>query len=528
MANRKHTQVYQFQGGFASDLAPQIRTLDFLVKAENVVYEVTGAVRKVGGAARLNSTVITGAPSVLGMFDFWVAGVAGSFTQFFVATTSDSKVYNFGTGGTASDITGAATIGANAIPVFVQARDLLIFWWSDASTPLAWTGTGNVASLGGSPPAARCATFHLNRIWAAGTNANPSRLFYSSSVSAEDWTGTDTGSFDIEPQDGDRIVGLMSYKRKLFIFKGPNKGSIHVLSGTAPTGADAFSRTVLMRGLALQSPNSLVEVGDDVLFMSQYGIHSLVATDRFADFQESLATRFLMGYFRDSLNRNRLNAVWGVNYASKGMVIWTMTPISATVNNQAFGLSYIRRSEEGIKPFVWNRTCQSAAIRINPATNLKELVFGSNNGFILREDLVDRNIETSTAYTMRIQTPQLVLGKQDALGSQRFDQPVTLHRLYLRTRPTGNYNITVALQRDNATPENYTFNQGTAGFLLDVDSLDTGVLGGGNLQVGVADLVGECRSVSLDITQGGLNQDANIYEMALEFTPISESGSGTL
>ena len=528
MANKKHTQVFQFQGGYATDLAPQVRTLDFLVKAENVIYEVTGAVRKVGGAARLNSTVITGTPSVTGMFDFWVAGAGGTFTQYFVAATSDSKVYNFGTGGTASNITGAATIEASAMPIFVQARDLLTIWWDSASTPLRWTGTGNVATLSSGAPSARSAAFHLNRIWAAGTNANPSRLFYSSSVSATDWTGTDTGSFDIDPEDGDRIIGLMSYKRKLFVFKGPNKGSIHVLSGTAPTGADAFSRTLLMRGLALQSHNSMVEVGDDVLFMSQYGIHSLVATDRFADFQESLATRFLMGYFRDSVNRNRLNKVWGVNYASKGMVIWTMTAIGGTANAQAFGLSYIRRSEEGIKPFVWNRTCQSVALRINPTTSNKELVFGSNNGFILREDVSDRNIETSTAYNMRIQTPQLILGMQDAVGSQRFDQPVTLHRLYLRTRPTGTHNITVALQRDDLVPESYTFSQGQAGFILGTSELGSGTLGGGNLQVGIADIVGECRSVSLDITQGGLNEDANIYEIALEFTPISEVGSSTM
>jgi hypothetical protein len=462
------------------------------------------------------------------MFDFWVAGVGGSFSQFFVATTSDSKVYNFGTGGTASDITGAATIGSNAMPIFVQARDLLTLWFDDASTPLQWTGTGNVATLASGAPSARTAAFHLNRIFAAGTNANPSRLFYSSSVSATDWTGSDTGSFDIDPEDGDRIVGLMSYKRKLFVFKGPNKGSIHVLSGTAPTGGDAFSRTLLMRGLALQSHNSMVEVGDDVLFMSQYGIHSLVATDRFADFQESLATRFLMGYFRELLNRNRLNKVWGVNYASKGMVIWTVSAIGTTANAQAFGLSYIRRAEEGIKPFIWNRTCQSAAIRINPTTGNKELIFGSNNGFILREDVADRNIETSTAYTVRLQTPQLILGLQDAMGSQRFDQPVTLHRLYLRTRPTGTHNITVALQRDDQTPESYNFSQGTTGFILGTSRLGTGVLGGGNLQVGIADIVGECRSVSMDITQGGLNEDANIYEIAIEFTPISESSSTVL
>jgi len=282
-----------------------------------------------------------------------------------------------------------------------------------------------------------------------------------------------------------------------------------------------------MRGLALQSPNSLVEVGDDVLFMSQHGIHSLVATDKFADFQESLATRFLMSYFLDLINRTLLNQVWAVNYASKGMVVWTMVKAGDTTNKQVFGLSYIRRAEEGIKPFLWNRACQSAAIRHNPSTGNKELVFGSDNGFVLRQDTPDRNIESSSAYTMQIVTPQLVLGSQDNMGSQRYDQPVTLHRMYLRTKPVGSYDINVTVQRDNEMPESYAFDQGSSSFILGTNVLGDS-LGGGNLQIGVVDLVGECRSVSLGITQGGYNEDANIYELAIEFTPISESGSTAL
>lgn len=511
-------------------MAPQVRTLDFLVRAENVIYEVTGAVRKVGGAARLNATAITGAPSVIGMFDYWRVGVGGTFLQNFIAVTDSAtqKVIDFGTGGTAVNLTAGAT-GATAIPVFMQARDLLTIWWSDASAPQSWNGTdATVSTLAGSPPSARTAVFHINRGWAGGNNANPSRLFYSSSTTITDWTGADTGSIDIDPDDGDRIIGLVSYKKKLFIFKGPNKGSIHVIQGTAPTGPDAFSRTLFMRGLACQSHNSIVEVGDDILFMSQYGIHSLVASQTTADFQESLVTRFLTGYFRDNIARTRFPNVWGINYASKGAVIWTMTQVGSTTNNQVLGVSYIRRAEEGLKPFVWNRACQSAAIRDNPTTRLKELVFGNTTGFVLREDVADRNIETSTAYTMRIQTPQLVIGVQDKAGTSRYDQPVTLRRLYMRTRPVGDFNISVDLTRDTSSPETYTFNQGTSGFILGTSLLGTGTLGGGNLQVGIADLVGECRSVSLDITQGGLNQDANIYEMAIEFEPTGESSAANL
>ena len=519
--------------GFATDLATQVRQFTHYEAAENVMYELSGAVRKCGGDSRINATAITGAPSLTGMFDFWRAGGAATFTQKFVTMTSDSKIYKEDMDGVFDDITGAATITANAIPVFCQARDLLIICDDRNDTPLKWNQTGNVASLAGIPPVARGMIFHHNRPWAWGVNANPSRLYYGSSTDAEDWSGADTGSIDIDPEDGDRIIGTTSYKKRLVIFKGPNKGSIHILSGTAPTGSDAFVRTPLTKGIPLQTHNSIIDVADDKWFMSHKGIHSLVATEQFGDFSGRFLTRFLHTFFRE-MNRSRLNQVWGVPYTDKSCALWVYPSSGNSTNNRTLGLSYLQLEEEGIKPFIWTRGGASAAIRLNPTSRLNQVVFGNTAGFALLEDQTSRSITPSTAYNMKLTTPRFLFAEMDSEGKIKPNNQGTLQRTSLRSVSTGNWNVAVKIQRDKVEGLSYNFNQGedlttTAGFILGTSRLGIDTLGGGSStggpQIKFADTPGEARTIQLEITQGGVNEDAQLYEAVVEWMPSAFSSA---
>lgn len=539
MADRTYPTIFNFKGGYATDLAPQVRELNFLARAENVIYELSGAARKVGGGARINSTQISGGPDVVGMYDFHRGGGAAAFTQQFVLVTGDSKIYKEDMDGVYDDITGAASITANTIPVFAQATDLLTIWTSNNDAPLKYNQTGNVASLGGTPPVGRGMVFHANRGWAWGANANASRLYYSASGNIEDWTGGDTGSIDIDPEDGDRIVGATSHKQNLIIFKGPNRGSIHVISGTT---VSTFARTVLVsfQGEAIQTHNSIIPVADDVWFMTDIGIRSLAATQKFGNFQGAVLTRFLRGYFETSLNRSRLDRVWGVDYHHKGAACWAVTAVGASENNQIFGLSYQRNEEEGLKAFTWKpNNCISIATRDNPSSGIQEFCIGRTNGYVLRFNQPNRALETSTAYTFRITTPSILLGAVDSQGKPKGDQPVTLQRLWMRSQPLGDWNVSVSLTRDDLHTTAYNFNQGSGSIFTMNDSVlgngvaltgDEDVLGGGNLKVTYSDppVAGECRSLTLDITQGGLNQDANIYEIGVDWTPAGSSEAAEL
>ncbi len=548
MADATLPAVLNFSGGFATDLPDQARDLSYLLEAENVIYEVDGAVHKVGGTEPLYPIVFNGLPSVNGMFDYWRGGGNASFTQNFIIVTASGEIYKDNLDGTVKNITGTAALGADPIPVFCVARDTLTMWFSTNVVPLKYAGSGNVASLGGTPPQGRGAVFHANRMWTWGVNANPSRLYYSSSASIEDWSGIDTGSIDIDVDDGDRIIGVIPFRKVLFVFKGPNKGSIHIISGSSPTGADGFSHEIFNRGIPLQSHNSIVQVGNDVLFMSNRGIHSLSAVQDFGNFTGTEETRFLKKFFREQINPNYLERVWATDYSQKSCVLWTIARAGTTSNNKALGLSYVRHKEEGYKPFTWNRSCVSSAIRKNPNTHLDDLIFGSNTGTCLRQDTATRaesifsltgftldhdqldidslgGVYSSRAYTMRVRTPQLLLGKVDTKAQPKPDQPIGLEAIYMRSISSGDHNVNLSVTRDNNPPESYVFNQGAPGFKLDLDKLDQGHLGGEHMRLIYSDppAVGSGRAFQFEITQGGLNQDAHVLEVGVLYRPEGAS-----
>lgn len=524
MANATKTRIIDLSKGFATDLSPQEREISYLARAENVLFEVSRAVHKVGGGTRLNGTALTAAPSILGQFDYWRSGTSGSFAQRYVVTTSDSKVYQEdpATPGAFNNITGAASIGANAIPSFVQARDTLGILWSDASTPLTWAQTGNVATWT-QAPAGRCGCFHKGRVWISGTNANPSRVAYSSYTSITDFTGADTGAIEsaFNPDDGDRVVGLASYKGALIVFKGPNMGSIYVVYGSSPEGEDGFRVEPLVKGIPLQSPNSIVAVGDDLFFMSNRAIESLAAVAAHGDFEEDDLTKYLKGFFRDSVAQTQLTKVWGQNYAQKGIVLWTLPKAGSTTPDMILGLSYIR-PDEGLKPFTWTlSSCASLGIRIHPTTKVRELIIGNTAGFLIRMEQSGRSMPSNTAYSARITTPSIIVGDADSVGQPRVDQVVTLNRLWLRTQAVGDYDVTVNVTRDDQPAETYFFNQGNAGGIFDTSLWDIAVFGSTNVIISAQDLVGEARAVSLDILQGGLNEDMHLLECGIEYTPTA-------
>lgn len=522
--------VLGFPGGYVTDLPDTARDLAYWLKAENMIFEVAGSARKLGGAAKINSAVITGAPSIMGMFDFWRGAGAASFTQKFVAVTSDSKVYKEDMDGVFDDITGSASITASAIPIFAVAGDLLVIMTSANDTPLKWNMSGDVAALSGSPPVGRGMVYHANRGWFWGVNANQSRLYYSASGNIEDTSGADTGSIDFDPEDGDRLVGVASYKKRLVVFKGPNRGSIHILSGTSPTGADAFSKDVLVRGLPLQSHNSIIQFANDLSFWSDRGIHLFSAVQEFGDFAEADVTRFLKKLFREKINRTQLAKVWGVNYADKSCLLFAYPAAGSSVNNAVLGLSYIRFEEEGLKPFTWSRSCISAAIRRHPTTRNNEVVFGGSDGFARRQDTTDRNIDGDTAYSFRMQTPRLLLAAQDASGKPKGDQPFTLVDMYIRNISSGSSSIQVNLTRDAEPPTTYTFAQTGGGFIFGQSLFGVDEMTDARSQLVYCEpkMSGQARAVQLDILQGGLNEDANLLEIGLEIKPAAVSRAETV
>jgi len=163
-------------------------------------------------------------------------------------------------------------------------NDLLI-WCSTNSDPYSWDQT-TFQALAGSPARFQMSVAHKGRHWGAGVVTNPSRLYYSVVGNPEDWSGAGSGSIDIDPGDGDSITGLYSWKGELFVFKGPEKLSIHRITGSTPSD---FARTPFVYGVSAANQNCIFEYGNDIGFWGPHGsCHSLEATSSFGDYNKAL------------------------------------------------------------------------------------------------------------------------------------------------------------------------------------------------------------------------------------------------
>src|SRR5690349_12739051 len=100
--DRLQSRLFAFSAGFATDFPALSRGLDYFLKAENVIYEVSGGSRKVGGADKINSTQISGGPDVLGMFDFWFGNPLAQ--QFIVVANGANAVVYKEISGTLTNI----------------------------------------------------------------------------------------------------------------------------------------------------------------------------------------------------------------------------------------------------------------------------------------------------------------------------------------------------------------------------------------------------------------------------------------
>ena len=454
------TAILTFAGGWATDFGPSffaapqngLLAMPFLLSADNLLYELDGGPHKIGGSTRLNSTQVTEAAvakTFHGIFDFWTQGTGGTETQKRVAYVG-TRLMKEDVDGTWDELN--TGLEDNKEPAFTVFNDDLI-WSSDSTVdvPKTWNGSESaMPDLGGSPPNFSFAVPHKNRMWAAGVASNPSRLYYANTLLHEDWSGG--GSIDIDPSDGDRIVGLRSHKNELLVFKGPNKGSIHRITGSSPSGSDAFARVPFVTGVPAVNHNSIFTIGDDVVFAGSRGIHSLAATAAYGDYVEAFLSRPILTYYQDSLNHNVLFTSWGVNFFTAGVALWTFAKSGGTAKNVILGYDY------RFQPGRWFSLGRNSAyvnahsLAILQVNKVHRLFAGLTTGYVQRLHVPDRSLPESGAYAVDVKTPFLNFGSSAYLKTAE----AGFHSLL----PKGTYYLSFGWTRDTDAEDTVSLLQG--------------------------------------------------------------------
>ena len=509
-------------GGWQPDLSPSVEAsldrdgriiIPHLTDAKNCVFGPPGTIqelRKIFGLAKLNSSALESGSTIAGMFDYWRFAGSLSGTQrrvVLVGTTIKADAAD----GTFSDIrTGRA---AAAIPAFAVMNDELVIA-TDGDVPQLYDGT-TCANLGGSPPNFSFCVQHKNRMWAAGVAAAGSTLYYSVGDDHEDWAGAGSGSILVDSADGDRITGLASHKDRLFVFKGPNRGSIYMITGSTPTGTDAFAKVPFVYGVGAACHQAIFPFGNDIGFMTGHGaVHSLKATDAYGSFSLASLSNGLDEYLSANLNFNRIKFVQAISDQLNSRVYFTISVNANATHNRVLVMDY------RFNPVRWTyadwKAAASLAIVKDTGNNGRPVVmFGGYDGFV-RKPTTSSSVDGSTAISVKVTTPFLHYG---------FPQKMkTMNGGAVTIIPLNSGNFEARWFRDNNAYQSETVAQG-GGAVLDTFVLDTDVLGGGRSSDRFfrAETGGEARSIAWELYQATLDQDFRITGWLADLTVGADS-----
>ena len=509
MPSRKQTFRHVFGGGWASDFGSEAEVgsagdgliqIPFLLDSLNTYYHLDGGAHKIGGTSKMNATVANSGEEIIGLFDYW-KGAGGSSTQkICIHTGTTFQVASM-------DGTFSAPLGAtgltNDTPVNYSTFDDLLIVGSVGDVPKSYDQT-TFQTLAGAPNFAFSET-HKNRSWAAGVAATPSRLFYSAFVDPTDWTGAGSGYIDIDPADGDGITALASHKDNLWVFKGPYKGSIHRIIGSAPTGGDSFGRQTFMRGIGAVGQNTVFRFKDDIGFMwSDGSVHSLASTAAYGDFNEAALSRPINGWLLEFVNHSRLKYAWAATDSVRGQVVFTIPINGGTTNSHHVVMDY------RFDPVRWSRwgAFHSGSLAAVSDGAVPQIFSGGNDGYVRKLNTLNRTLDTGASIPFVVKTPFISYGNPHKYK--------TIERASLGLNPIGNWDVEFNWTRDNNNQQTQSVSQGGTGNPLDTGFwLDVSTLGGASFNQRFMSLEegGEFRTIQYEVVNNMAGEDLELHNI---------------
>ena len=416
-------------------------------------------------------------------------------------------------------------------------NDLLII--GGPNGPKSWDQS-TFQSLAGTPPAFGFSTPHAGRHWAAGVGSAPSRLYYSAVGNPEDWTGSGSGSIDIDPGDGDAIVALLSWKSQLWVFKGPYRLSIHRISGTDPT---TFSREPFIYGISAAGPMSIFPVGDDFAFWSSRGTcHSLTTTANYGDYTQGYLNFPILSWCR-----NPANIINGLSSSSWQCITDHSQNVTYNLLNNNYGTAGSSAQPQPLLLIMdWKfRTDANPYPRFitvdmnRPFTALGLLqgiydpsqlipTFGTSDGYTLQE--YPPNISSlknvDTAFEYRLITPSMTYGPSVYTKTIMGVSVDVVSNFNILTNGSGQLDLSYGGPGAPAQTITFATSTGVAlgTFTLDVDQLASG----NNAPDFYSNAVGESRSFVYTLVEDSplvafSGSDVRVKQFGALITPSGES-----
>lgn len=378
--------------------------------------------------------------------------------------------------------------------------------------PRKYAGSGSMRSLGGNTPNAWVFGQFLGRLW-SNDGTNQDRIQYTTTGNPEEWQGAgDSGSLDIGIGDGDP-VGITAMFAFQGIFYVAKLTKLYRIINNTP---ETFMIQLVSSGLGVVGPNAWAAVDqDDIVFVSQKGIHSLVGTINSGDEQAHYLSLPIQNTFNSTWTKRLLPQIWGAYLPQYNSVAFAVNDSTYTgsYNNTVWFYNVALQSW-----YNWpNIPCQSMFVGTD--TDKQRLYFGGNNSRMAKglngTNYDVGNTGTNTAITMNVKTGVIYLNDNPFMvnGFKRFS---------LIYGPQGTHTINVTFKIDNYTAQSFAYSQTQTGGVLGVSFiLGQSTLGynfvTGPYQQGI-DGIG--RGFQVTLSQSGQQAPIDIQGIAVEYEEL--------
>lgn len=449
---RTRVPLGDFTGGLNEDVNPGSLEITDLRIARNVYWEGRALASRKGSTTLTSSALNSGAP-VVGIADFRRnAGV----DQDFVAVAG-TKVYKSALDAAPSDITGAVSLTShqNYLCTFETFSDVLI-GVNGVDAPFKWTGSGNAAALGGSPPTAGTMVAKWNRLFLAALSSARRTIRFSDLGTHETWTASNTvralvGDASGAVEGRDWILQLSHLGDSIFVGLANSIGRVFA---TGDSTTPFRYQQIAEFGVA--GSWSYVPVEDHGYFLSTQGVHRVSQSDVILGLESSLISKRRLRETWNSINRARLQYSTGrlVQLAEGNLVVlWTLTSAGSTTHDMVL-LMDITDGPGKERFAVWNGwDVNFLATYLNNSSLRQQLAFGTSDGFVVQGD-TDTS-DDGAAYTT-----------EAATRWEDFGLPAVrkaLRDIYVEASQSGSHNLTIETIFDYSTTPVQTVSYSLAG-----------------------------------------------------------------
>jgi hypothetical protein len=490
---------------------------------DTATYTFTGAASLAEASTADTGMTITLASSIISLIDYWY-GDDNIKTQRLMGVTSAGQLIEYASGartniadtGTAYTIPsggltrGSMTVFDNRLIVAVDGETNTLKHYF----PTSLSGSGELEDIENTTnyaatPKASIVTQHQGRIL-CNDKERPDRLHYSTTGVYNQWQGSgDSGAIDVGLGDGDPegITAIISFKGVLFVAK---RTKLYRIVGAL--GYD-YSLEKISDGIGVLHQNAVAFVDqDDVLFVSERGVHSLGATDQFGGFSSQYVSADIQKSFNEDWERSLRTRIQACYVPTLNSVAFAVAEADDTSKNHLWIYN--------VKLGSWYRwpniSCQSIAF--SQDADKARFYLGTSYGRVsqaLDGDLYDTTVaDARQPVSMRIRTGLIFPSGNPSYTS-------AFKKFTLIYKPVGTHTIVAKVKIDNFSEQSMAFSGTGAEDLLGTTFIMGQSVLGFNAVAGAStqSIDGYGRGCRITLEQSGTNEEGEILGLQVLFEP---------